>query len=165
MTTGYEGLNPLELALYLDSSPAWTENAIVRCARGCTIVKAWAMPSGQVVTLINLATYRVSEQWRAEGAALADSPFIAMASDTPRSAVIWDDEPRTVILATCRHAQKVPLRVSAVEVWEAARKARPQIVTVNIPPAAKVSRAQQERTRSGILATYVSDATRRGEPY
>lgn len=132
-------LDPLELANYLDASPAWQPSAEVRCAKGCTLARAWAMPSGQVVVLVN-PKYRVSPQWR-EGRIGKDATLPAwLPADVER---IWEPVayvmeaapgPHKPALATlCRHAQKYPITASALELWQAAHDPAQRVVEAPIP--------------------------------
>lgn len=142
-------MNPdaLQVARHLYDNPgSWPASAEVRCERGCTLAAAWAMPNDQVVALINVTTARTSGKWREQGAGLADSPFIAMhAGEQPQRAHIWDDRPDTVIVVSCRHAQKQPIVFPASQVWDAAVDSVRVVLTVDIPPVRKTDDSAEVR--------------------
>lgn len=141
----------LDIARHLDNNPReWPPSAEVRCAKGCTLARAWAMPSGQVVVLVNPNTYRVSPQWR-EGRIGEEAGLPAgVPADAER---IWDPAayimdvapgPRKPAVATlCRHAQKYPITASALELWQAAHDPARRVVEAPIPDVQQ-SRADDE---------------------
>lgn len=159
-------MNPdaLQVALHLyDNLGSWPASVEVRCEKGCTLALAWLMPNDQVVVLVNPRRYRVSPQWR-DGRIEREADLPAgVSAETvwEPNAYIMQAAPNPAkpgVVGLCRHAQKYPLTVLALDMWEAAHDPQRPVLSAPIPNVAE-SRANDKARHT--LAPLVGESRRR----